>query len=354
MKFRNFFVAASIAILPLAASAATRIIPAAGTGPGANDSRWQSELTLHNTSSTAASIGLTFHDASGAQQGDNLSLAPRATMSVSDIVKTRFGRDAATGAIEVTIPDASADKVAMTSRTFNASANGQFGQDIPAVDVNDAAGAGDVVVIEAPASASTARFNFGLYAVSDASVRWDLVRADGTLAASVEKSYAAGTQFQYNQGITTLLNATEQDNDTLQATVTSGKVIAYGSAIDNQSGDPTFVPGIRARADIRVDFVGVDLNEDGTVDVFDANHDGVLDQPIDVFTTSGFPNYFRIVVNGPATIELVDATRDEQLIDAQTVQYAPSALLKGTTGTLKFRVTENGASDIITIPVNYR
>ncbi|HEY6844387.1 MAG TPA: hypothetical protein VI391_09480 [Thermoanaerobaculia bacterium] len=353
MKFRNLMVAASIAVLPLAANAATLIVPAAGTGAGANDSRWQSELTLHNTSSNAVTIGLTFHDSDGAQQGDSVSLAPRATVALSDVVKTRFGRDAGTGAIELTIPDDAADHVAVTSRTFNASANGQFGQDIPAIDVNDAASAGDTVVIQAPSSASEQRFNFGLYAVTDAVVRWDLVRADGTLAASANVAYKAGRQYQYNQGIETLLNTTEQDNDALQAVVTGGKVIAYGSAIDNRSGDPTFVPGIRARADIRVNFVGVDVNEDGKVEVFDANHDGVLDQPIDIFTTMGYPNYFRVVVGDGVTVEPLTVA-GEAMIDSQTVQYSPSPALKGTTGALQFRITANGVSEIITVPVNYR
>src|SRR5438132_755340 len=254
MKFRQLITAASIAILPLAASAATFIVPAAGTGPGANDSRWQSELTLHNTSATPTTIGI--------------------------------------------------------------------------------------------------------YAVTAATVRWDLVHADGTPAASVEQSYKAGTQLQYGQGIKTLLGLEEQDDDAIHAVVSSGKVIAYGSAINNQSGDPTFVPGIRARVDIRLNFVGVDLNEDGIVDVFDANHDGVLDQPIDVFTTSGFPHYFRIVVTGPngepATLELVDTIRDAQFIDVQTLQYASPSTLKGSTGTLKVRATAAGVSEVITIPVNYR
>lgn len=353
MKFRNLIVAASIAILPLAASAATLIIPAAGTGAGANDSRWQSELTFHNTSSQAVTIGLTLHDGNDVQQGDSLSLAPRATVTLSDVVKSRFGRDAGTFAIEITIPDASADRVAVTSRTFNAAANGELGQDVPAINIDGAASAGETIVIQAPSSASAQRFNFGIYSVTNATVRWDLVRADGTLAASVNVVYKPGSQFQYNQGIATLLNATEQDDDTLQAVVTNGNVIAYGSAINNKSGDPTFVPGIRARADIRVNFVGVDVNEDNKVEVFDANHDGVLDQPIDIFTTMGYPNYFRVVVGDGATVEPLTVA-GEQMIDAQTVMYAPSALLKGTTGALKFRVTQNGVSEIITIPVNYR
>ncbi len=358
MKLKHLIIATSIALLPLAASAATFIVPAAGTGPGANESHWQSELTLHNASASAVSIGLKFHDAGGAQQGDNVTLNPRSTMSMADIVRTRFGRESATGAIEITVPDAVANKVAITSRTFNASPNGEFGQDIPAVNVNDAASAGDVIVLQGPSSAAAYRFNFGLYAVTDATIRWDLVRADGTITTPLgEQNYAAGTQLQFNRGIETLLGLIEQDNDTIHAVVTKGKVIAYGSAVNNASGDPTFIPGIRARADIRVNFVGVDLDENGTIDVADADHDGVLDQPIDVFT-SLYPNFFRVIVTGPngepATLELVDPPRDAALIDARTVEWAPGGDLKGKSGALKVRATVNGVSDILTIPANFR
>src|SRR5581483_6500842 len=298
---------------------------------------------------------LTFHDGNGAQRGDSVTLNARATLSIADIVATRFGRTSGTGAIEITVPDAAAGKLAITSRTFNSSANGQFGQDIPAIDINDAATAGSVIVLQGPSSAADARFNFGIYAVTDATVRWELVRADGTvLTPIVDQTYDAGTQVQFNSGISTLLNATAQDNDVVQAVIISGKLIAYGSAVNNASGDPSYVPGITARTDIRVNFLGVDLNEDGTVDVADANHDGVLDQPIDIFTTMGYPNYFRVVVEGGATLELVDAPRDAVLIDAQTVEWAPGGNLKGTTGTLKVKATVNGNSDVLTIPVNFR
>jgi len=118
--------AITIAMLPLAASAATLIIPAAGTGPGAYESHWQSELTLHNTSASAVTVGVKFHDRNGAQSGDDIRLNARNTVTVEDIVATRFGRDSATGALELTINDAAANKVAITSRTFNRSAAGEF------------------------------------------------------------------------------------------------------------------------------------------------------------------------------------------------------------------------------------
>src|SRR5712691_4666315 len=337
MKLGQIITAVSIALLPLAASAATFIVPAAGTGPGANDSHWQSELTLHNAAAASVTVGLTFHDSSGAQQGNNVTVNARRTVTISDIVKTVFGRESGTGAIEITVPDAMANRMAITSRTFNASANGQFGQDIPAINANDAATAGDVVVLQAPSSANDARFNFGLYALTDATIRWDLVRADGTVLSPIgEQNYAAGTQLQFNSGIQNLLGSPEQDDDTLHAVLTKGKVIAYGSAVNNASGDPTYVPGIRARADVRVNFIGVDLDENGTIDVADADHDGVLDQPIDVFS-AGYPNYFRVVVDGPATLEVIEAPGDAALIDTQTIEWSAPGDFKGRTGVLKIR-----------------
>jgi hypothetical protein len=354
MRFKNVMSFMAAALLPLAASAATFIVPAAGTGPGANSSHWQSELTLHNTSESALTATLRFHDASGAQQSSDVTINARSTVTIADIVNTRFSRESATGAIEITVPDALANRIAITSRTFSASASGQFGQDIPAVNANDAAGAGDVVVLQAPSSASDARFNFGLYAVTDAKVRWDLLRADGTSVTPIaEQTYAAGTQLQFNQGITNLLGQTEQDNDAVHAVVSSGKLIAYGSAVQNSSGDPSFVPGIRVHADIKINFLGVDLDEDGEIDIPDADHDGVLDRPIDI-STLAYPNYFRVIVEGPATLEIVEAPSAASVIDNQTIEWSATGDMRGKTGVLKIRATVNGVSEILTIPANFR
>jgi len=357
MKINHLIAATAAALLPMAASAATLIIPAAGTGSGANGSQWQSELTLHNTSAGTTHVRLVFHDTSGAGESTEIDVAPRATVAIEDIVRTRFQRESATGAIEILVDDAASKKLAVTSRTFNRTDKGEFGQDIPAVSVADAAFVGEVTVLTGPTDVVSTRYNFGLYALSAATVRWELIRADGSLAATKEATYDAGTQRQYNFGVNALFGVDPQNNDVVYANVLAGKVITYGSAINNASGDPTFVPGIRAREDVRVTF-GVDLNEDGTIDVADADHDGVLDQPIDVFTST-YPNFFRIVASAPdgspAQIELIDAPRNADLIDQQgTVEWAPTGDLKGQSGSLKVRATFNGTSEVLTIPVNFR
>ncbi|MDP9360167.1 MAG: hypothetical protein M3P29_01815, partial [Acidobacteriota bacterium] len=129
MNIKRILITTIAALLPLAASATTLIIPASGTGTGLNDSHWQTELTLHNTSASTIAATLTFHDAIGAAGTANVNVAPRATVALADVVASRFGRESATGAIEITFDSAFAQKLTVASRTFNKSAAGEFGQD---------------------------------------------------------------------------------------------------------------------------------------------------------------------------------------------------------------------------------
>jgi hypothetical protein len=353
MKITRIFATLITALLPLAAGATTLVIPASGTGPGANDSHWQTELTLHNTSASAINATLTFHDILGSAGTSTVTVAPRATVAIADVVATRFGRTTATGAIEVAFDSAFAQKLTVSSRTFNKSDAGEFGQDIPAVDHASMPAAGSIVVLSGPSSATDARFNFGIYADSASTIQWDLVRADGIIAASKEISYAAGTQAQYNSGVSALFNASSADNDTVQANVTSGRAVPYGSIVNNASGDPTYVPTLLARADSRINFLGVDFGDNGSISIPDANHDGILDRAIDV-QTGTWPIAFRIVVNSatPATFELINPPSQFRFFDARGgVTWQPEAISAGTSIDVKVRVTADGVSEILTLPV---
>jgi hypothetical protein len=356
MKITRIVAALFATLLTLAAGATTLVIPASGTGPGANDSHWQTELTLHNLSASPITATLTFHDILGSAGTSSITVAPRATVAIGDVVATRFASAAATGAIEVAFDNAFAQKLTVSSRTFNKSAAGEFGQDIPAVDESSIPDAGSTIVLSGPSSATDARFNFGLYASSASTIQWDLVRADGSIAASKEISYAAGTQAQYNTGVSTLFNTASQDNDTVHAIVTSGRAVAYGSVVNNASGDPTYVPGLLAHPDSRINFAGVAFGDSTSVSVPDANHDSVLDRSIDVQSGS-WPISFRLVVNSatPATFELLNAPPQLRFYDANGgLTWWPDAASSGTTLNLKVRVTADGATEIITIPVNIR
>ena len=357
MKLTRFIAAAAVALLPLGASATNLIIPAAGTGPGANGSTWQTELTLHNASGRVASVIMTFHDTDGADRTFTQLVRPRQTLTLKDVVRTVFLRDAAVGAITITDTDSDPLNLAVTSRTSNVTANGELSQDIPAIEASRAAKVGDLTAITGPSSVASFRFNFGVYAASDATVHWELLRADGTSAGAVDVSYEGGTHIQYNAGVMSLFGTTPRDNDVVHASVLKGSAVFYGSVIDQRSGDPSFVPGVLARVDPRVRLVGVDRNQNGSVDIADEDKNGVLDAAIES-NTYGFPTFFRIVVeadgNAEVTYEILSSSADARLVDANgMVQLVPGAALKGSTGELVVRVTAAGQSSVITIPLKF-
>lgn len=358
MNFRNVISTAAVALLPLLASAATIVVPAAGTGPGANGSQWQSELTLHNAAPRAVTLTATFHQGLRVSGPVSIQLAKGQTTSIADIARTTFGVQGGTGAIVLQTDERSARAVAVTSRTFNISAAGEFGQDIQAVDVANALRAGDLAALPGPSSATGNRFNFGVYAVEALSVTWEVVRANGTVAATKDATYTAGQHVQYGTGIETFLGAAPAANDTVRALVSSGKGVFYGSII-NATGDPTFVPGTRTRNDIIINFAGVDEDENGTVDIADANHDGVLDEPLTIIT-SMFPDYMRLVASGEfgesVTYEIVSspATAADLVDNAGTVRIIAAGDLKNKNGELVVRITSGASSSLVTIPVKFR
>ncbi|MEO8036790.1 MAG: hypothetical protein ABI837_20320, partial [Acidobacteriota bacterium] len=82
MNLKHLIASGSLALLPFAASAASLIIPASGTGPGANGSSWQTELTLHNVSSKTIAATILFHDKDAVSASTTVTLAGRATTSI--------------------------------------------------------------------------------------------------------------------------------------------------------------------------------------------------------------------------------------------------------------------------------
>ena len=357
MKFRNLIAAAAVAALPLSATAATFIVPAAGTGPGANSSQWQSELTIHNAAPRIATLSITFHRGNQVFTSGPVTVAPGATQSIADIVKSTFNVDGSTGALVIEMTDRDARSVALTSRTFNTSPTGEFGQDIPAVDAANALRAGDIAALPGPSSITGTRFNFGLYVTEAASIDWEVVRSNGVVVATKNVAYAAGEHAQYNSGIQTLLGVTPLDNDTVQAHIKSGRAIFYGSVI-NATGDPTFVPGNRVREDILIQLTGVDLDENGSIDITDTNRDAVLDAPVTVFR-SLFPNYFQVIAKGEfnenVTLEVVSAPADVQLLDNNgTLRVIVGGNVTATEGEIVLKATSEGSTQLITIPVVFR
>jgi len=344
--------------LTIPAFAAERIFPVVGSTPGANGSRWQTEMLFHNTGAESIVLDIELHDATGATQAASLTIGPRQTRIVGNVIGELFGRQNATGALVITTDDIAARKLAVTARTFTGAGGMEFGQDVPSYDPAQALGEGDTGVVPGPADPLTARFNFGLYALDETTIEWSVVRANGDASATVERTYPAGLQAQYNFGISTLLGANPEPGDVVYARIRSGRAIVYGSTVNQLTNDPSFVDASRTRENLPVELVGVDLDENGTIDIQDANGDGILDAPV-LVGTYGYPNYFRVVVHDPEgqTINLTIGTphSDARLVDAAgTIEWIPSGALRGQSGSLLVEATDGIDTVTFTLPVIYR
>lgn len=356
MSFKRLMVLAAAALLTVAANAAQVVIPAAGTGPGANNSQWKSDVVLHNTAPREISVTMSLHVGTAVAGTKTISLPAKHTVILRDVARETFGLTAGTGALVLDVADRNLKYLAVTSRTYNTGGGAEFGQDIPAVRVEDAAIPGQIAVLSNPSA--DARFNFGVYAVEQTTIRWEVLRADGTPAAAIEWTYDAGQHVQHNDFLFNgaPLLTDKRAGDSLYARILDGRAIVYGSSI-NATGDPTFVPPTLAREDVLLSF-GVDLNEDGKVDITDADQDGVLDGPVTVHT-SLFPAYFRIVVASefgmPVTLEVVESEAEATFRDANgTMRVGAGGDLKNKTGSIVVRATSDGSVALLTIPVQFK
>lgn len=358
MKLRTILIGGALSLLSLAANAATIVVPAAGSARGANDSVWQSDITLHSVAPRPVTVSIEFHQGTQVFTAAPVTLAERQTVLLANVVKTMFGIEGGTGALVFNVDDQDVKSLAITSATYNLRPEGRLGQEIPAINIVNATAAGDLVTLTGPNASESYRFNFGVYAVEAAKVRWELVRADGRVVSTNEITYAAGEHAQYNSGIGVLFASSPQEHlDSVHATVLEGKGIFYGSSV-HPAGDPTYVPAIAIREEIVINFLGVDVDENGTIDIKDVNGDGVLDSTMDVYT-SGFPAYFRVLAVGEfgqlVTYKVISSPGEAVFQDASgTMRLGTPGYLKDTTGVIVIGATVGTTTKILKIPVRFK
>lgn len=161
------------------------IIPAVAHGPGANSSLFQSDIRLANVSSQPMSYLINFTPTAtdGTQTGNTTTIQvdPGATTALDDILSTFFGTasdGSSSGMLEIrpltttsssslfsNVPSNILSTIA-SSRTYNVTANGTFGQFIPAIPFAQFVGRGSVLSLQQIAQSASYRTNFGLLEAS--------------------------------------------------------------------------------------------------------------------------------------------------------------------------------------------
>ncbi len=222
--------------------ATTFVVPAVARIDGVGDTAWVSDVTLANPHATPVEIELTYL----ARDRDNIQaptfdlvVGPGQSMNLEDVVQGTFGTSGS-GALLVQAQR----PVVVVSRTFNDTPEGTFGQSIAGFDERDAIHEGQIGHLLMLEESELFRTNFGLVnlGVDQVTVEVLFVDPSGSDLGTLSYTLPPRGVTQSNQ---VLRELTELEISGFSAEVRvvtpEGRVMAYGSVVDNSSGDPTFI-----------------------------------------------------------------------------------------------------------------
>ena len=218
------------------------LIPAVAHAPGAEGSSWRSDLTAVNLGTEAADLSMSYDDGGSIPIVRTTALQPGETWTSIDTVENLFGSQ---GAGVITVE--ASNPVAITARTYNLMAGGgTFGQFLPGLVENDVIPEGMTGCVMGLRENTDCRSNLGLVNLGKqpATVRIRLYDPTGTqIGQTLQRTIPARGWKQIDK-VLLVAGAGEQDLAyAIVEPVTTGAAIwAYGSVVDNLSGDPTTIP----------------------------------------------------------------------------------------------------------------
>ena len=209
--------------------------------------RWRSDVQMFNAglASVTATVAFFPGGASAPAKTATVEIGPGSLRTLGDIVPTLFGENNTGGAIQITT--ATDSQLVVTGRTYDQREEGSYGQFMAAVTEDDAIGLGDrpVQVLQMEQSRNI-RSNLGIVEVTGKPVRVEISAypAESRVTPRVELTLQPNEFRQINQ-VLSALNAGTTYNARIALRVVGGdgKIVAYGSAVDNLTQDPTYIPG---------------------------------------------------------------------------------------------------------------
>jgi hypothetical protein len=250
------------------------IFPVVGHATGANNSLFESDIRVTNLTAQTQkySINFTPSGIDGTQTGSSstIEISSGVTTALDDVVSSLFGigtNSSATGMLEIrplttssttsgslfsTIQTSAIKQLntAASSRTYNFTPTGTFGQFIPATRFADFVGralegaAPQILSLQQVAQSTSYRANFGFAEASGqpAELLMRVFDSAGQMLATIPVSLQAGEHKQLN-GLLSLNGINNLTDGRVEVEVTSGngKITAYVSEVDNFTNDPLLV-----------------------------------------------------------------------------------------------------------------
>jgi len=206
---------------------------------------WRTDLRVFNASNAAVTARIDFYEQDqSAPKVTTVQVAPGEVKSIDNILRSVFDKTNTGGAVHVTTPTATS--LVVSGRTYDQRASGTYGQFIGAVTEADAVGVGGrALQIQQLEESDRFRTNLGIAEVSGKPVTVEITAiVPDSLVAPKRVVTLQANQFSQLTQVIRSMNLTDVYNARITLRVISGegKITAYGSVVDNQTQDPTFVP----------------------------------------------------------------------------------------------------------------
>lgn len=221
------------------------VIPVAAHAPGAKGTSWRTDVAIQNIQKTPVTVEMALVETGEgvpdniAPVGSSVTVPPGATVMLPDVLNNYRGRPSASGALLV----GGDETFAITSRTYNQTPAGTLGQTVSASGDVATDGTDDASTLFIPGLIQNSAFRTNLGLVMSA--------VNKPLTVSVTVNGGSRT-FTVQPGVTTHVQfpvtaVSSSSFDAGGAVVHivdgTGTVVAYGSIVDNGTGDASFVSG---------------------------------------------------------------------------------------------------------------
>jgi len=205
---------------------------------GSGGSKWRTDVGIINKESEEANIEFYLYTTTGALKG-TVQVPGFGSEIIGDIVdKLEY---TGSGAMEVR----SDKNFILTSRTFNQTSNGTFGQYLDGYTTSQGLTAGDEAYLGQLTENSSFRTNiaFTNTGTTSASLTVSLYNSSGTLFTSYNVSLNPSEYKQELQPFKNKAGQTNMSSGYAKVKINSGSgIIGYASVVDNKTGDGTTIP----------------------------------------------------------------------------------------------------------------
>lgn len=218
------------------------VIAAASHAQGLANTRWVTDVVLHNAGNSLADLHLWFMKGGQGNigaEGQPVAVSPGGSLLIEDIVVSLFGEDDASGALLI----GSNQPLLVTSRTYNDASSGTYGQFIPGRDIESAVSRSESVHLIQLTRSSTFRTNLGVANPTGNSLTVDvsLMDAGGSV---IDTRTLTVSPYGFVQK-TDILGADSEDAVAVVSSSTpDAAFFPYASVVDNRTGDPMMVEPI--------------------------------------------------------------------------------------------------------------